>query len=191
MHRHIRWSACGFIKMIRICFVTTISLTLKAFLLGTAKYLHDTGEFDIYMVCNPDESFEISLPDYITFLPVKMKRGFGLDGLKVIKKLKNIFKEYKFDIVQYSTPNASCYASIAAKKAMIPVRLYCQWGIAYVGYTGIKRKLLKAIEKHTCKCSTWIEPDSKSNLDFAHKERLYPSCIGSVVWNGSACGVNL
>ena len=177
--------------MIKICFITTISLTLKSFVLSTAKYLHDSGEFEIYMICNPDDSFAESLSTYVTYIPVKMKRGVGFDGLKVIRRLKKIFKEHKFDIVQYSTPNASCYASIAAKKAKVPVRLYCQWGIAYVGFRGLKRKLLKAIEKHTCKCSTWIEPDSKSNLEFAHEEKLYPRNVGSVIWNGSACGVDL
>ena len=177
--------------MIKICFVTTISLTLKSFVLRTAEYLHSTGEFEITMICNPDEEFAKSLPPYITYIPVKMKRGVSFDGLKVIKQLKKIFLEKKFDIVQYSTPNASCYASIAAKKAKIPVRLYCQWGIAYVGFSGFKRIIMKAIEKKTCKCSTWIEPDSKSNLEFAHKEKLYPERIGSVVWNGSACGVDL
>ena len=42
-----------------------------------------------------------------------------------------------------------------------------------------------------CRLSSWIEPDSKSNLDFSHKEGLYPYWKGSVVWNGSASGVDL
>ena len=50
---------------------------------------------------------------------------------------------------------------------------------------------LKLEEKMVCKLSTWIEPDSKSNLDFSHKEGLYPKWKGSVVWNGSASGVDL
>lgn len=177
--------------MIKICFVTTISLTLKSFVLEVAKHLFKTGDFDITMICSPDKNFEKELPPYIKFIPVKMKRGISFDGPRVVKELKKVFKEKKYDIVQYSTPNASYYASIAAKKADIPVRLYCQWGIAYVGFRGLKRKLLKIVEKHICNNSTWVEPDSKSNLDFAHKERLYSDNIGSVIWNGSACGVNL
>lgn len=42
-----------------------------------------------------------------------------------------------------------------------------------------------------CKLSTWIEPDSFGNLSFSHKEGLYPENKGSVIWNGSASGVNL
>jgi glycosyltransferase involved in cell wall biosynthesis len=47
------------------------------------------------------------------------------------------------------------------------------------------------IEKFVCSLSTWVEPDSNSNLRFAHSEKLYPENKGSVIWNGSASGVNL
>ena len=41
-----------------------------------------------------------------------------------------------------------------------------------------------------CKLSTWVEPDSFGNLKFSHDEKLYPARKGSVIWNGSASGVN-
>lgn len=73
-------------------------------------------------------------------------------------------------MVQYSTPNASLYAALAAKLAGVPVRLYCQWGMAYVGFHGIKRVIFKRIEKLVCTLSTWVEPDSFGNLKFSHAE---------------------
>lgn len=177
--------------MKKICFVTTISMTLKAFVLDTAKHLHENGGYDISFICNNDEQFAASLPEYIHYYPIPMERGISLGGFKAMLAIKKIFKEQKFDIVQYSTPNASCYASLAAWMAKIPVRLYCQWGIAYVGFQGIKRKLFKMEEKMVCRLSTWVEPDSFGNLSFSHKEGLYPENKGSVIWNGSASGVNL
>ncbi len=122
---------------------------------------------------------------------MNMKRGISFDGLDIIRQMKRIFKREKFDLVQYSTPNASLYASIAAKSARIPVRLYCQWGIVYTGFSGWKRKLFKLEEKLVCRKSTWIEPDSNSNLRFARAEGLYTADKSSVLWNGSACGVDL
>lgn len=177
--------------MRKICFVTTISMTLKAFIIDTAKYLHEEGNYDITFICDYDEEFKDLLPSYIKYIPVSMKRGINLYGIKAILKMQEIFKKEKFDIVQYSTPNASCYASIAAMIARVPVRLYCQWGIAYVAFSGHKRKIFKLIEKMVCKFSTWIEPDSMSNLKFSHEEGLYVKQKSSVVWNGSASGVNL
>lgn len=176
--------------MKKICYVTTISMTLKAFILDTAKYLHENGNYDISFICNYDKEFAESLPDYIHYYPVSMKRGISLGGLKAIFDIKKILKREKFDIVQYSTPNASFYTALACVFSHTPVRLYCQWGIAYVGFYGIKRKVFKIAEKIVCKLSTWIEPDSFGNLKFSHDEKLYSAQKGSVIWNGSASGVN-
>ena len=80
---------------------------------------------------------------------------------------------------------------MAGRLAHVPVRLYCQWGMAFVGFQGLKRKIFQMEEKYVCHLSTHIEPDSNSNLRFAHEIGLYPKSKGSVIWNGSACGVNL
>ncbi|WP_455684405.1 glycosyltransferase family 4 protein [Thomasclavelia sp.] len=177
--------------MKKICFITTVSGTLKSFVIDTAIYLHNNCDYDISFICNDDEDFKDKLPEYINYYPVSMKRGISLSGIKAILKMIKIFKEKNFDLIQYSTPNASLYASVAGIIARVPIRLYCQWGMAYIGFSGIKRFIFKIIEKFICKISIWIEPDSYSNLDFAHKEKLYPINKGSVIWNGSACGVNL
>jgi glycosyltransferase involved in cell wall biosynthesis len=177
--------------MKKICFVTTVSLTQSAFILELAKYLYSTGEFDVSLICSPDEAFQQKLPKYLHFLPVPMERGISLGGVNAVRKMYQIFKREKFDLVQYSTPNASFYASIAAKWANVPVRLYCQWGMAFVGFHGLKREIFKLEEKTVCRLSTWVEPDSMGNLKFSHAEGLYPKDKGSVIWYGSASGVNI
>lgn len=177
--------------MIKVCYVTTISATLNAFVLESAKYIHENTGWDITFVCSDNEEFRKKLPDYIHYFPIKMERGVSLGGVKALFSLIKLFRKQKFDLVQYSTPNAACYASLAAKIVGIPVRLYCQWGIAYVGFEGFKRKVFKTIEKIVCRCSTMIEPDSNSNLNFSISEGLYPASKGRVIWNGSASGVNL
>ncbi|MEE1314617.1 MAG: glycosyltransferase family 4 protein [Faecalimonas sp.] len=177
--------------MKKICFVTTVSITLKVFVLKTAEYIHQNTDWDISMICSSDDEFAASLPEYIHYIPVHMERGISIGGVKAMLEMLRIFKKERFDLVQYSTPNASLYAALAGKLCKIPVRLYCQWGIAYVGFTGLKRKIFKMIEKIVCRLSTWVEPDSKSNLAFAHNEGLYPKEKGSVIGNGSACGVDL
>lgn len=177
--------------MKKICFVTTISGTLRSFVVGTAEYLHQQAGYDITFICDDDAEFAASLPPYFHYIPVSMKRGISIGGIAAMLKMTSIFRREKFDMVQYSTPNASFYAALAAKLAGVPVRLYCQWGMAYVGFHGIKRAIFKSIEKLVCSLSTWVEPDSFGNLKFSHSEGLYPENKGSVVWNGSASGVNL
>lgn len=177
--------------MKKICFITTISITLKSFVLKTAEYIHENTDWDISFICDYDEEFEKSLPDYIHYIPVKMERGISIKGVMAMFEMIKIFKREKFDLIQYSTPNASLYAAIAGKLAKVPVRLYCQWGMIFLSFSGIKRKIFKFIEKTVCSLSTHVQPDSKSNLNFAHEEGLYPKNKGYVIWNGTSCGINL
>lgn len=177
--------------MKKLCFVTTVSLTVRAFLVPILRQLATQKDWQLTVICDDDPTLAADLPEGVRYIPVPMKRGISLGGIGAMLKMAKIFRKEKFDLVQYSTPNASLYASLAAKLAGIPVRLYCQWGIAYVGFQGIKRKIFKAIEKLVCRCSTWVEPDSFGNLNFSHAEGLYPENKGSVVWNGSASGVDL
>ena len=177
--------------MYKICFVATISLTLKSFVLELANTMQNTGKFEIHFICDHDVDFQKQLPSYIHYRPIPMRRGISFDGIAAIYEMAKYFKKEKFDIVQYSTPNAACYASIAAKIVGIKCRLYCQWGIAYVGFEGLKRRIFKLIEKLICNCSTKIEPDSFGNLRFCYGEKLYDTSKSAVIWNGSASGVDL
>lgn len=177
--------------MKKICYITTVSSTLDSFVVPIAEQLNRMTDWEITMICNPDEGFTKSLPDGIRCIPVPMKRGISLSGIGAMLKMVRIFRKEKFDLVQYSTPNASLYASLAAWLAGIPVRLYCQWGIVYVGFHGIKRSIFKCVEKLVCSLSTWIEPDSRGNLLFSREQGLYTEKKSSVVWNGSASGVDL
>ena len=180
--------------MKKICIVTTmwssINNWIKPFLDEYNKH-----NIEVTIVCNMGEEYESQLRKEYPFVHTKaieFPRGMSIVGsLKSISALKKFFKQEKFDLVQYSTPNASFYASIAAKACKIPIRLYCQWGMVYVTRTGIKRKIFKWMEKTICKNSTTVQPDSYGNLEFCRKEGLYDDKKSLVIWNGSAKGLDL
>lgn len=178
-------------RMKKICICTTVSITMKTFVVETAKYLHEKCGYDITLICNEDKKIEESLPEYLHFIPVHMARGIDFSAMKSINQFVKIFKDQKFDMVQYSTPNAACYASIAAKIAGVPIRLYCQWGIRYVGMNGLSRKIFKAIEKMVCRNSTDIRAVSPMNKAFAVLEGLYPEKKAIVIGKGGTIGVDM
>ena len=177
--------------MKRICFVTTLSGTIKSFLLDLARYLVAEDRYDVTFICSDDDSMLQFTGERIHYIPVKMKRGMSLDGFSAIRKLYRIFKKERFDIVQYSTKNAGTYASVASFLAGIKCRLYCQWGMMFVALKGWKRFLLKWDEKLICGLSTVIEVESFSIYNEAVKHHIYKPEKASVIWNGSACGVKL
>ncbi len=177
--------------MKRICFVTTLSGTIKSFLLDLARYLVAEDGYDVTFICSDDDSMLQFTGERIHYIPVKMKRGLSLDGFSAIWKLYKFFRRERFDIVQYSTKNAGTYASVASFLAGIKCRLYCQWGMMFVALKGWKRLLLKWDEKLICGLSTVIEVESFSIYNEAVKHHIYKPEKASVIWNGSACGVKL
>ncbi len=177
--------------MKKICYIATIYQTLDTFVLETAKQLHNTGKYNISFVCNADDNAYKKCPDFIHLIPVTMSRGISLSGIKAVFDFMKIFKREKFDYIQFSTPNASLYASIAAFLTRCPIRVYAQWGIRYVGASGFVRKLLKMFEKISCKLSTHIRAVSYGNMNFAIEEKLYKADKVKVIGNGGTIGVSL
>lgn len=177
--------------MIKICYVVTIPLTIESFFIPQLQYLAANG-FDMTVVCSNDSNLQEKLGKCIRFHPIDIPRGISVGGsIYALKTLTRFFKKEKFDLIQYSTPNAAFYSSIAAKKAGCKVRNYHLMGLRYLGASGMGRIILKALEKIACYNSTSIECVSKSNMEMGIKEGLFPEEKVTVVWNGSTGGVDL
>lgn len=175
----------------KICFIVTVSMTVDQFLRFSFQKFNDNG-YDIYVIADMTPEYIETLPQYVKARPIQMSRGIDFRGaFQAIKEMSKIFKKEKFDIVQYSTPNASFYASIAAWFCRVPIRLYCQWGLVFQSFVGIKKTIFQIIERMVCFLSTDIQPDSHGNLELCRKNKFYKENKSRVVWNGSANGVNL
>lgn len=176
----------------KICGITTKAVTIKWFMLENLKYSGDYG-FSPYVICEPTTIFDKENMGDVKYIPVPMNRGNVSVGevIRSVWKIYKICRREKFDIIQYASSNAGLYASLAGWMARVPVRVYCQWGISYTDFCGLKMWFYKAIEKVTCLFSTNVQPDSLGNLKFAIEEKLYSPRKGNVIYNGSACGVDL
>lgn len=175
----------------KICYVVTVSSTVDAFFIPQLRYLAANG-FDVTVVCSPDDGLQERLGKTVRYVPIEIPRGAAVLGtVRAIKALEIFFKAEKFDLIQYSTPNAAFCASVAAKRACCKVRNYHMMGFRYLGSTGVLRTVLKMLDTIACKNSTHIECVSKSNLELGIKEKVFPSDKAVVVWNGSSGGVDL
>ncbi|NLW91117.1 MAG: glycosyltransferase family 4 protein [Syntrophomonadaceae bacterium] len=176
---------------VKMCVMTTIPFTMRVFLVDQLVFLSQNG-FEITLICDYDPEFARDCPQELMYHPVHLERNVGpISTLKAFFKIWSFFRKTDFDIVQYCTPKAALLGSVAGAMTRIPVRLYCQWGIRFVGFTGPMRCMFKLLEKLCCYCSTDIAPDSFGNLRFAIKQGLYPPDKGTVVYNGSANGVDM
>lgn len=178
-------------KKIKICALTTISKTMDWFIVDSMRNLAKNG-YDVTLICNMEDGFAEANSDYAKCIHLPMARGASVkDIFKSVKALRKIFKEEKFDVLYYTTPNASMYAALAGKKAKIKTRVYNQCGLRYVSFTGLKRRIFKIVEKITCKYSTHIRAQSPMNMEFAISEGLCKKEKISVVGIGGTIGVDL
>ena len=178
-------------EKIKIGVITTISKTMDWFLVPTMRHFANNG-YDVTLISDMEEGFIERNSDFAKCIDFKMKRGISVQELfGCTKRLTKLFKEEKFDVIYYMTPNAAMYASRAGKKAGIKIRVYNQCGIRYVTFNGIKRKIFKLVEKITCKNSTHVKSQSPKNMQFAIDEGLVKKKDISVVGIGGTIGVEI
>ena len=176
--------------MKKLCAITTVDITLSSFVVDALRKLKEEG-YDITLISSMSDGFFNRYKDEFHCINLQMSRGTNpLEMLKSIWAFYKIFRREHFDYIQYATPNASLYASVAAFMVGCPIRVYCQWGIRYVGFYGMKRKFFKVLEVLTCKLSTHIRSASQKNLLFAVAEGHYPEKKASIIGAGGTIGVD-
>ena len=178
-------------KRIKIGVLTTISKTMDWFIVDSMRNLAKNG-YDVTLISNMEDGFAERNSDYAKCIHLPMSRGASVKDLfKSTRALKKIFKEEGFDVLYYTSPNASMYAALAGKSAKVKIRIYSQCGIRYVSFGGLKRFIFKTVEKLTCRYSTHIRAQSPKNMQFAINEGLCRSDKISVVGIGGTIGVEL
>lgn len=178
-------------RPIRICALTTISKTMDWFIVDSMRNLAANG-YEITLVCNMEEGFAERNRDYATCIHLPMSRGISVgDLIKTPWRLRKIFREGKFDIVYYTSPNAAMYASVAGWLAGVKKRVYSQCGLRYVSFTGVRRRIFRFVERLTCMLSTHVRAQSPMNRQFAIDEKLCPAHKIAVVGIGGTTGVSL
>ena len=176
--------------MKKLCAITTIDITLSSFVVNAMRKLQEEG-YDITLISSMSNNFYNKFRNEFHCINLQMSRGTNpLEMLKSTWMLYKIFRRERFDYIQYATPNASLYASVAAFMVGCPIRVYCQWGIRYVGFEGMKRSFFKMLEILTCKLSTHIRPASQKNLVFAVSEGHYPEKKAAIIGAGGTIGVD-
>lgn len=177
--------------MKKICYITTISITIKSFFVEQLQYLSKHG-YEVHVICSNDDELKDILGKNIKYIPVEMPRGINIaQSIKAIFNMIKIFKKEKYDMIQYSTPNAALYASLAGWLSGVKVRNYHLMGLRFEGAQGILRTILKCLEKTSCRFSTNIECVSQSLLNVCIDYNLFKKSKALVVWNGSTGGVDL
>ncbi|MGO9201962.1 MAG: glycosyltransferase [Limisphaerales bacterium] len=94
-------------------------------------------------------------------------------------------------VVHAHQTRATLVPLLAARLAGVPIRVYHNHGLAYLGYRGPLRQALRALERTNLRLATHALLVSHSNLNAARADGLLAEGKGIVLANGSAAGIDL
>ncbi|TAN45274.1 MAG: glycosyltransferase family 1 protein [Nitrospirae bacterium] len=174
----------------RICYVATIEMTVKAFLLEYIRAL--SRSCDITVIANTeDPDFLKSFGVDVEVIPLKIERKISLlKDLQALFSLFSIFRSRRFAIVHSIMPKSGLLSMVAGFGAGIPNRLHTFTGQVWATRTGLKRSLLKCIDRVLVFFSTAILVDSNSQREFLMSEKIVAPDKSLVLAKGSITGVD-
>lgn len=128
-------------------------------------YLVD--KYDVVVVSNPDEALErmSHLPDVRT-IGVPMQRHIApLSDLRSLWRMYRLMRRERPWLVHSMTPKAGLICMLAARLAGVPNRMHTFTGLIWPTSHGIKRSILKAMDRLLCSCATVINPEGRGVRD--------------------------
>ena len=184
-------SNVGFGSRKRICIVATIPFSLKMFMAPHIKALYH--EYDVTLVAN---GAEIELEDmvgvHVLFRPIKIERKISIvRDLIALFSLWRMFREQRFHCVHSITPKAGLLSMLAARLAGVPLRLHTFTGQVWVTEKGLRRWLLKSLDKLLARSATKVLADSVSQRLFLIENGIVAPQEVTVLADGSVAGVDV
>jgi glycosyltransferase involved in cell wall biosynthesis len=174
----------------KICILVSSEMTIKAFLLDQIAAL--SNRYDVSVVLNTnDRYFFDTFGIRADVFPVRIERKISpWQDVKAFFYLFHLFKQKRFDVIHSVTPKAGLLAMLAGFWARVPVRIHTFTGQVWVTRSGIKRLVLKWMDKILAAFATNILIDSHSQRGFLIEQGVVSENKSCVLANGSISGVN-
>ena len=169
-----------------------LPVSARSFVLPMVKYLNRAGISTELWVENFAKQAAI-----VEFLDVP-KHFIASDLVKNPLTIISRFIDYRRllrrtqpQVIHTHQTRAAIIPLLAAYLEKIPVRIYHNHGLSYIGYTGAMRWFLKFLEVINISLSTHVLLVSKSNLFEARIDGILRKDQGYVLAHGSAVGLDL
>lgn len=172
----------------KISIIVTVPLSLETWFKGQPRYL--SNFYDVELITSQSQSIEqISMYENVSVTLVDFTRQINpIKDLKVLMILWSHFRRTKPDMVYSITPKAGLLGMISAWLARVPVRLHLIVGLPYFGSSGIRRLLLRTIEKTTYLFATHLYANSFNLAKFIANKLTSKSV--NIIGYGSVNGVD-
>ena len=157
----------------RLAHITTVPLSLEAFLSGPVSYMRQRG-FEVYAISPPGPLLDaFAAREGIQAVGVEMSRSISpRQDLTTIIRLYHELRRIKPTIVHAYTPKGGLLGMIAAILARTPVRVYHIFGLPYLAASGRKRLLLRLMEFVSCLLAHRVLTANRSMRESAIRDHL-------------------
>lgn len=141
----------------KIVNVVSVFFSIPFFFGDQLKYFIKKG-YEIHLICSPSSKIEVFAKQQgVNYKEFIILRKFAVfQDIKSIFKLYRYFKKQKFDIVVGHTPKGALLSMLASFFARTPKRVFFRHGLVYETTSGLKKLLLKNIERFTSSLATQV-----------------------------------
>lgn len=149
--------------------------------------------FRVVLVASPGPLLEaMAASEGVQALPLPMERAISLPrDLLSLFRLWRVLRQIRPAMVEFSTPKAGLLGMLAAWLCRIPHRVYLLRGLKLETSTGLKRSILLAAERLTCRCAHIVIANSASLRDKAHDLQIVAPSKLILLGEGSSRGVDV
>lgn len=173
--------------------VIGITAPLSVVLLkGQLNYFSKLG-YQVYLLApETNETLEFCSNENASLLPVPIERDINLfSDIKSLWIISSHLKKIKPDIVNVGTPKMGLLGSLAAWFLRIPNRLYTCRGFRFEHEKGLKRIILRKMDKLAINSSHKVICISSSVEQLGITEGMFSKQDSIVLGNGSSNGLDL
>lgn len=180
------------VKNKNVLHIITVSFVINHFFGNQFNYMMKLSGNKYYLGCSPsDEFFNLSKKLNYNPFPVEVTRNISpFTDLVAIIKIFKFIKKNKIDVVIGHTPKGGMVAMIAAFLAGVESRIYFRHGIIYETSSGLKRILLKNIDKLSGTLATKVVCVSNSVKESSDKDQLNNPCKNVILGLGTCSGID-
>jgi glycosyltransferase involved in cell wall biosynthesis len=171
--------------------VTTVPVSLHTFLRAQARHVRGLG-FDVHAISSPGSDLErFEHQEGVAVHAVRMTRQVSpANDLLALYHLWRKLRELRPTIVHAHSPKGGLLGMTAAVLAGVPVRVYHIRGLPHATSRGLRRMVLVAAERVSCRLAHRVLAVSRSMRDIAIGAGLCAPEKIRVLLGGSGNGVD-
>lgn len=174
-----------------ILHVVNIYFVLPYFIGNQFKHFRKKG-YNMHVACSHSEHLEAYAEEQgFRYIETPVNRSISIkEDLRSIQAIRKFIRQNRIDVVVGHTPKGGLLAMIAARICGVPKRIYFRHGLVYETSHGLKRFILKSVDRFASLCATKIVCVSPSVLKRSISDRLAPAHKQIILRDGTCNGVD-